>query len=58
MNLDTRDCPVCGDTMTKEVLYSCENCQTQYRIDHDAEFIDGSWRDRSVLIPEPNKPTE
>jgi len=29
----------------------CEGCQTQLKVEADAELIDGSWKDRTSLIP-------
>ena len=32
------------------LLVSCSNCGNLFKVDTDAEFIDGMWRDRTSLI--------
>ncbi len=47
-------CPNCEHDVevdydiTKEV--TCVNCNTILKLENDAEFVDGSWRDLSTLV--------
>lgn len=54
----SRSCPQCDH----EILFhmnalttQCQNCGARFKVEPDADFEDGSWRDRTglVLIKEP-----
>jgi len=48
------DCPRCGEEILvdpNQDAVKCEGCQTQLKVEADAELIDGSWKDRTSLIP-------
>jgi hypothetical protein len=52
--LDASECTVCGvwikfDDQTKTVR--CPECETEYVICTDAEFVNGVWRNRTMLLP-------
>lgn len=45
-------CPVCDDefeTDGNETIINCPSCGSHLKIDYDAEFIDGMWRDRTTI---------
>jgi hypothetical protein len=45
-------CPVCGDAIEfdgNDITNVCKSCNTLIQINYDAEFVDGMWRDRSIL---------
>jgi uncharacterized protein YlaI len=45
-------CPVCKDEIevdTNENNLKCLSCNALLRVDTDAEFLDGSWHDRTTL---------
>ena len=49
-------CPNCDEEVvvednSKKELVSCPNCHLLLLVDRDGEFIDGSWHDRTSLIP-------
>ena len=50
-----RFCPVCDETISfddHQITVTCPNpdCQTEFLIEPDAEFVDGLWRNRTQLI--------
>jgi hypothetical protein len=50
----TRFCQTCDEELVihpddREI--KCRNCMAIYRVDPDAEFVNGSWRDLTQLIP-------
>lgn len=49
------ECPVCGEWIDLHefaVQTDCPTCQTHLIVDHDADFRDGSWHDKTKLIPQ------
>jgi hypothetical protein len=47
------ECPVCGrwnDIDDFQIQVDCTECQSSLIVDRDAEFINGSWRDRTKLL--------
>jgi endogenous inhibitor of DNA gyrase (YacG/DUF329 family) len=49
----TYDCPRCGREIEVEPgdkLLFCPDCGKLLEVDHDAEFVDGSWRDLTKLV--------
>lgn len=46
------ECPDCGEWLTygeNQVSVTCPDCQIQWNIDADAEFVNGSWHDLTHL---------
>lgn len=53
MNCNELECPKCGEWIEIPdfaVSVTCLDCQESWIVDHDAEFVDGMWRDRTQLI--------
>lgn len=47
------ECPKCGELLELPdfaIQVTCPDCQETWNVDHDAEFIDGMWRDRTKLF--------
>jgi hypothetical protein len=47
------DCPKCGDPVEvgdNDIYWVCKGCCNEGRIDRDAEFVDGMWKDLTSLI--------
>lgn len=49
------ECPVCGEwieilSTTNKANMNCPWCNERLRLDVDAEFDNGSWRDLSKLV--------
>lgn len=42
-------CPKCSSSITGEKFALCSECNTAFRVDADAEFVDGIWRDLTTL---------
>ena len=45
-------CPYCEDEVEidgNELSGTCKSCGMPYKVDYDAEFIDGRWRDNTHL---------
>ena len=57
-NYVNHECLHCGEEIPVDyskpnifnVFVSCSHCNTLFKVDTDAEFIDGMWRDRTTLI--------
>jgi len=52
------ECPECGyEIVDHNFGYSkqlkCFHCHKTFSVEHDAEFVDGSWRDLTTLHPTP-----
>lgn len=51
------ECLQCGDEVPVDysdsnilnLLVSCSNCGALFKVDTDAEFIDGAWMDRTKI---------
>lgn len=46
-------CPECDtqiEVENSELFVTCEECKTLWRVDYDADFVDGMWRDRTELV--------
>ena len=55
------DCPVCRESIEvpdhETEAVHCNACDHNARVNRDAEFVDGMWRDLTTLsIPQPLKP--
>jgi hypothetical protein len=52
-----QDCPICSeeiDTADHDENYEVKcSCGARYRVDPDAEFDDGMWRDCTRIFPIP-----
>lgn len=49
----SRSCPKCDH----EILFhmnapttQCQNCGASFKVENDADFVDGSWRDLTSLV--------
>lgn len=45
-------CPYCGDACEvddNDIDGSCLSCGTIYKVNRDAEFVDGMWKDLTKL---------
>lgn len=52
--METFECPDCGaeiqaDTNDDNNLCKCDLCSREYKVNYDAEFIDGMWRNNNSL---------
>jgi hypothetical protein len=54
-----QDCPTCGEeidtadyeyTLNNDYILTCP-CGAKFRVEPDAEFDDGMWRDRTKIFP-------
>lgn len=48
------ECPDCGELIEMPdfpVQVTCLECQNDWLVDTDCEFVDGCWRDRTKLVP-------
>ena len=55
------ECPKCGkwlDLHEFAVQTTCPECQTSLIVDHDADFHDGTWHDKTKLIVQEFKPND
>lgn len=46
-------CPVCDELIElkgSEETVTCDECRTVFRVDFDADFEDGEWRDCTRLL--------
>jgi Zn finger protein HypA/HybF involved in hydrogenase expression len=53
-NIPEYDCPKCDEPIKvreNDFFVVCPQCRTEWRVDVDAEFVDGHWRDLTRLIP-------
>lgn len=51
-------CPACNDQVPigeadHDRIVFCPHCHAAYRVDVDAEWENGRWRDLTNLIPDP-----
>lgn len=45
-------CPICGEELTvpfNAAWLNCDDCKARWKLNHDAEFVDGMWRNLTTL---------